>query len=200
MNYIYIQGPLGQIGPFTESHVRDSITQGTLSPQAIAWRQGREDWVPLYTLLNLEAPAGVVVPAKEKERHGCLIAFLGFIILMSVIGTVSSSAALLSNHHSLAYSGTGVSTPSWYAIIIMLTSIINLLCAIALITWKKWGFWGYLLSSITVAFFSVFLHAENLGAHLGVMLLNILGSLLMGGLLYVALRMGNKEQGWKKLS
>jgi hypothetical protein len=195
MSEIFIQSNAGQIGPFSESHVRDSIAMGSLSSQAMSWRQGSADWVPLYILLNLDVPQGGDVLPKKKERHGCLTVFLVLMIILSAWSAIGASASLfLSDNHSSSSSATNL--PSWYAVTTLLGSVINLLCAIVLITWKKWGFWGYLISNLTVGFLAIFIQ----GIGFSVMLVSILSGLLMSGLLYAALQMGDKEQGWRKLS
>ena len=202
MGEIFIQSGDVQIGPFSESHVRQSITGGTLSPLAMSWRKGNEEWVPLYILLKLKPPAGKVAPPKAKERHGCLTAFLAFLILMSSIGAADACINIYRLHHQV-YGDSNVITPAWYSVIIILSSVANLLCVIALITWKKWGFWGYIISNLILAIISFFVHTNNLPGFMGGLVLmgvNMLGGVIMVGLLYMALQMGNKEKGWKKLS
>lgn len=69
--------------------------------------------------------------------------------------------------------------------------IINLICTIALLRWKKWGFWGFGLSSIVIFVFNF------LVAQLG--LFNSLLGLLGTVLLYIVLQIGNQNKGWPQL-
>jgi len=68
--------------------------------------------------------------------------------------------------------------------------LVNLACVVAVIMWKKWGFWTFCITSV-VAF------GLNLMIGLG------LGSALFGfvgiAVLYAALQTGGDKKGWPQL-
>jgi hypothetical protein len=77
----------------------------------------------------------------EKKRHGCLTAYLIFMI-------IANSASALSY---IVFAGVIKqnlpSMPSWAFPVFIIAGLFNLTCAIALLKWKKWGFWGFCISA-----------------------------------------------------
>jgi hypothetical protein len=63
-------------------------------------------------------------------------------------------------------------------------------CTIALFRWKKWGFWGFCVSSVVAI-------VVNLSGGLGIG--SYLSGLIMIGLMYGVLQIGRENKGWPQL-
>jgi hypothetical protein len=55
-------------GPYTEENVRRWLSEGKLSPEALAWREGMTDWVALSSLFPEMASSGSMPPPLITER------------------------------------------------------------------------------------------------------------------------------------
>ena len=66
----------------------------------------------------------------------------------------------------------------------------NLVCAIALFQWKKWGFWGACGSSIVAIVVNL-----SIGLNPAAVVLGLLGVLLLYGVLHI----GKENKGWPQL-
>jgi len=80
--------------------------------------------------------------------------------------------------------------PSWALVVMGVFALFNLACAIALFKWKKWGFWGFLVSSAVVLTVNL-----CLGLGIGHSLLGLTGI----ALLYGVLQIGQENKGWPQL-
>jgi len=80
--------------------------------------------------------------------------------------------------------------PGWAIPVLVVMTVFNLACTVALLRWKKWGFWGVCASSLVGV-------AVNLSSGLGI------GSSLLGllgvALLYGVLQIGTENKGWPQL-
>jgi len=120
-----------------------------------------------------------------KQRHGCLTAWL---ILMLI---ANSATALL-----YLFSGAAIASklphipPSWLFPLLIVFALFNVVCAIALFQWKKWGFWGFLLTSVVAVFANL-----SAGLGIGLALLGLIGI----AILYGVLQIGNENKGWPQL-
>jgi hypothetical protein len=120
----------------------------------------------------------------QKQRHGCLGAWL---VLMIIGSTFSALAALVgTDNFREAYPNA----PAWAVTIIFIMSLFNLVCAIALFRWKKWGFWGLCFSAF-VAFM--------IDLSLGFGLMSILSGIFGVAILYGVLHIGRENKGWPQL-
>ncbi|HJN72840.1 MAG TPA: hypothetical protein QGF58_02800 [Myxococcota bacterium] len=72
-----------------------------------------------------------------KTRHGCLTAYL---IIMMVMNSAMSLAYLAAGDFFLEFMP---GAPGWSMPVLAVMGGINLACAIALWSWKKWGFYGF---------------------------------------------------------
>ncbi len=79
--------------------------------------------------------------------------------------------------------------PEWVFAGLSVIAVLNIIFGVALFMWKKWAFWGYLLSSVI----AVLLYLQ-----LGVGV-QALGSLAGVAILYVALQVGGEHKGWHQL-
>jgi len=77
-----------------------------------------------------------------KKRGGCLTAFL---IAVMVINPLVGLYYLLA---SSQVKDAVPSMPDWALPALIIMCFFNFVCAIAIWNWKKWGFYGFLASSI----------------------------------------------------
>jgi len=120
---------------------------------------------------------------QERKRHGFLTLWLIIIIganSIEVLRQFFFRDILMEAYPTV---------PEWVFIGIGLTASINIICATALFKWKKWGFWGFLLSSLA----GVILYLQ---LEVGV---QALGSLVGVTVLFIALNIGGERKGWYQL-
>jgi hypothetical protein len=120
----------------------------------------------------------------SKSRHGCLTVWLVIIIIGS------SLSALMYLFGSEIIRRTFPDTPGWTFIILIVLSLFNIVCAIALLQWKKWGFWGICASSIAAIIINIVI-----GLGIGYILSGLIGVVL----LYAVLQIGKENKGWPQL-
>jgi hypothetical protein len=82
------------------------------------------------------------------------------------------------------------SAPGWAFPVLAIGGIVNVVCAIALFQWKKWGFFGF-IATAAVAF------VVNL--MIGINILQALLGLVGIAVLYWVLQMGKEKKGWTQL-
>ncbi len=64
----YFIGRLGrQLGPFTESEVREKIATGLIGPDDLAWREGMADWQPVRTVFHDSAASPPPPPFGQNH-------------------------------------------------------------------------------------------------------------------------------------
>jgi len=117
---------------------------------------------------------------NEKKRHGCLTAWLLLMIL------ANSLTALMYVFGTAIVQGM----PGWTRFAFALLGVVNLACGIALYQWKKWGYWGFIGTSI-IGFF--------INLMIGVGVLSSVAGLVGIGILYGVLQIGEEEKGWPQL-
>ncbi len=119
-----------------------------------------------------------------KQRHGCLTAWL---VLMIVANSLTALMYLLKGD---AIRQQIPNAPGWLFFVLGLLCVVNLICAVALFQWKKWGFFGFVGTS-AIAF------VLNLAAGLSVIqaLLGLVGL----AILYGVLQIGKEKKAWPKL-
>jgi len=119
-----------------------------------------------------------------KQRHGCLSAWLVLMIFLN------SLTALIYLFGSAFFNKALPSAPAWAFPVMALGAIVNVVCAVSLFRWKKWGFHGFVATSI-VAF------AMNLvvGASAATALFGLTGI----AVLYGVLKIGGDKNGWSQL-
>jgi hypothetical protein len=80
--------------------------------------------------------------------------------------------------------------PGWAFPVLIVFSLFNLVCAVALFKWKKWGFWGCCVSSIVALVVNL-----SVGLGIGQSLAGLVGVLV----LYGVLNIGKENKGWPQL-
>jgi hypothetical protein len=119
-----------------------------------------------------------------KQRHGCLTAYLVFIIV------ANSAATLIYLLRPEEVRKDIPNVPDWILPALIIASIINVICSVALIRWKRWGFWGFVASAVLMFF-------VNLFTQLGIA--SSLAGLLGVAILYGVLHIGKERKGWSQL-
>lgn len=121
---------------------------------------------------------------EGKKRHGCLLAYLIFLL-------VANSAAILMY---LFFGGfirdNQPGLPIWALPVLIVFGIVNLICAIALFKWKKWGFWGYCISAAIVFIINI-----AIGLGVGQSVMGLVGVAILFGVLQI----GRENKGWPQL-
>jgi hypothetical protein len=126
-----------------------------------------------------------------RQRHGCLTAWLIFVIVASSISALANlyfgiNPQLLSN-----LSTQGISNASGATFIVLaIISVLNVVCASALFKWKKWGFYG--IFGISVVTFII-----NLS--IGINIVSALMGFIGIAILYGVLNMGGENNAWARL-
>ena len=123
-------------------------------------------------------------PPPPKERHGCLTAYLIFVII------VNSALSLTYLFGTELLRRSGPSTPNWAFWTLALCAIINVISAVALLRWQRWGFWAFLVSAIAGV-------AINFAIGLG--LRGAIGALVGIAVLYGVLHIGKEKKAWPRL-
>jgi hypothetical protein len=118
-----------------------------------------------------------------KQRHGCLTAWL-------VLMIIANAAAALYLLGSAAIRQNFPSAPAWAFPVLAVMVIANVVCAIALFQWKKWGFFGFLVTSAVTFVVNLMVGLNILQAILG-----------FAGVatLYGVLQIGKERKGWTQL-
>ena len=123
-------------------------------------------------------------PPTRKQRHGCLTAYLVFMMI------ANSATALIYLLGSETIRRNVPKMPEWAFPALIFVGIFNLVCAIALFRWKKWGFWGIVTSAVATFFLNL-----SFGIGLGSAFLGLLGVAILYGVLHI----GGEEKGWSQL-
>ena len=121
---------------------------------------------------------------QKKERHGCLTAYLVFAII------ANSATALLYLFGAGAIKRGTPGIPDWAFPVLIVLVLFNLACAIALLRWKKWGFWGLVASAVVTSRYKL---DNRLG--LSSAIVGFLGVILLYGILHI----GKENKGWPQL-
>jgi hypothetical protein len=146
------------------------------------------NWIQGYgqygTPIRSEQQHGEDDMSEGKQRHGCLLAWL----ILMIIG--NSLVALLYLLAGGLIKQVMPNIPDWSLPVLGLLCIVNVVCAVALLKWKKWGFYG--VAGTSAAAFVI-----NLALGQGIIqsLLGLLGI----AILYGVLQIGKDNVGWTQL-
>ncbi len=121
---------------------------------------------------------------QEKERHGCLTAYL----VLAIIANAATALLYLFGAEAIKRSTPNI--PDWAFPVLIVLVLFNLACAIALLRWKKWGFWGLVASAVITLGVNL-----TIGLGLSSAVVGLLGVILLYGVLHV----GKDNKGWPQL-
>jgi len=108
---------------------------------------------------------------ETKERHGCVTAWLIFVIVVnSIVGILYLISAI----------GAGMYDTISPTMLLLLTvlSVINVICAVMLLQWKKVGFFGFVGTSIVAFIINLSLGMDTLQALFGLVGIAVLYAVL----------------------
>jgi len=121
---------------------------------------------------------------RIKERHGCLTAYLVFAII------ANSATVLLYLFGAEAIKRSTPNMPDWAFPVLIVLLMFNLACTIALLRWKKWGFWGLVASTAVTLGVNL-----TIGLGLSSAMIGVLGVIFLYGVLHI----GKENKGWPQL-
>ena len=109
----------------------------------------------------------------QKQRHGCVTAWL---ILMIILNSLTTISYLFASEFI-----AGVNYTSKTMVLLLgVLGVANVIFAVMLLKWKKLGFWGFVVSSIVV-----FIINLSIGIGIGQSLLGLLGVAILYGVLQI---------------
>ena len=122
----------------------------------------------------------------EKKRHGCLTAFL-------VVGLIGNALAALGNiaGGDAIRETLPADAPSWGLPLLALAGVFNIVCIVALWKWKKWGFLGFVASSVVALMVNLMM-----GMGLVASVMGLFGIAVLYGVLQIG---DEKTKGWNQL-
>jgi inner membrane protein involved in colicin E2 resistance len=120
----------------------------------------------------------------EKQRQGFLTAWLVTLIAGNSLAIVTNLLAVL------AFSEDFHIDAPWVFMVLIVGGILNIFFAIALFRWKKWGFYGFIATTILAFLVSSSWGTSRMQAYCGLIGLVVL---------FAALKTGNENKGWPQL-
>jgi hypothetical protein len=90
-----------------------------------------------------------------KERPGCMIWWLGSIIVLLFISLVQNLTGGPDQLKHLETIMPGVVIPSWMPAFGISSGLAQIGCAVALLLWKKWGFYGLVALNLIGTFITI---------------------------------------------
>ncbi|MEM8809372.1 MAG: hypothetical protein AAGF01_25400 [Cyanobacteria bacterium P01_G01_bin.38] len=128
----------------------------------------------------------------KPKQHGCLTAWLILMIVANSIGALSNLFfAIRPGVYADIVAVQGLAPVSAAAFLLfVLMSVFNVVCAIALMRWQKWGFYGFIASSV-----AAFVMNLAVGVNIAQAALGLIGL----GILYGVLNIGGENRAWPRL-
>ncbi|MEL7360313.1 MAG: hypothetical protein AAFN40_27755, partial [Cyanobacteria bacterium J06560_6] len=120
----------------------------------------------------------------QKNRHGCLTAWLIFMMIGNALGLL----VYLTSGRAIQQALPGA--PDWIIPVLTVLVILNIIFTIALFLWKKWGFWGVVATSVAALVVNL-----AIGISPGQSILGLVGI----AILYGVLNIGEDNKGWSQL-
>ena len=123
----------------------------------------------------------VLTVSDNKQRHGCLTAWL---IFMSIGNSISALIYLIDPGMVQVDASEGT------FLLLAFLGAFNVMCAIALLQWKRWGFYGFCGTAVISCFINV---------SLGLGIVSVIFALIAVGALFGMLNIGQERKAWPKL-
>ena len=105
-----------------------------------------------------------------------------------IIGTSIAALYYILGTPSLERAYPSAPISLFYTLAIL--DIFNIICAIALFYWKKWGFWGFCVTSVVGLVLNIVL---------GLGIWAILSSVISIAIMFAILQIGKENKGWPQL-
>ena len=123
---------------------------------------------------------------ENKQRHGCLTAWLIFLIIASSVGSLS----IFFNSESMSKNLPYIKSENMLLVLGSI-EILNLMFAILLLKWVKLAFWGILSTSIVLCVIQI-MGSKNY--------IYPIGTIIFASILYGLLKLKkNNISGWENL-
>ncbi len=124
--------------------------------------------------------------SQEKQRHGCITAWL---ILMIIANSCIALIYLFASDQLSKQMAGDIPTSMFY--VLAFISAMNVVFAVFLFQWKRWGFYGFILNAL--AGFAINL---KMGMDIGSSLFGLVGI----GILYAILQIKkNNVSAWEQM-
>jgi hypothetical protein len=110
----------------------------------------------------------------EKQRHGCVTAWLTLIIVANAFGSliyIFFCDTILANEPNASAS---------MLMLLVFLSLSNVFFAAMLLKWKKMGFWGFVITSVAVFILNLLVGMSNVQSIAG-----LAGILILYGILQI---------------
>jgi len=120
----------------------------------------------------------------NKHRH-ILLTFL-----LMLIVSVNATVYYLHLSGDLNFAELN-ELPIWAFYYIANLPLLNIICAVALLLWKKWGFWGFVITTILEVLIYILL---------GLGIEKALPAIISLFVIYTFLNIGKDKNAWSKLS
>jgi hypothetical protein len=133
--------------------------------------------------MNEERDDKPIAASLQSQRHGCLTTYLVFVII------INSGMALMYLFGAEWLRRNGAKTPDWAFWTLAIAGGINVISAVALLRWRRWGFWLFVLSAIIGVGVNV-----SIGLPQG-----IFGAVFGIAILYGVLQIGKERKAWPRL-
>jgi len=117
----------------------------------------------------------------EKKRHGCLTAYLLILSVFSLVALILYLLRAIGRNDS----------PVWESLLFAAIAFIDIVCAVAIFNWKRWGVWG--LCAVAFIGFIISIIQGNL------LIIAIINLTISVGLLFIVLNIGDENKGWPQL-
>lgn len=146
-----------------------SILRESTDPSAKAWLENLNRQFPPAAMPSLSSasggnyrpgPSSAAGFAPVKERGGCMTIWLiAVLILNPLVGIyyLTSGSQLFSQ----------LNLPSWLVPVFVFFAVVNTVCGIGILQWKKWGAFGFVGSSIIAFFVNLIYFRLNFAAIIG---------------------------------
>ncbi len=123
---------------------------------------------------------------QNKQRHGCVTAWLVFMI---IVNSISGLANIFYN--DIIARQIGNSSAGMFIVLLGVLGLLNVLFAVFILKWKKMGFWGFAGTSVVACVINV-----AVGLPVGQSLFGLIGM----GILYAILQFSaNNKTAWENL-
>ena len=124
---------------------------------------------------------------EKKKRHGCLTVYLVLILIVNSLLTytylVTPPPDTGPPFHMPLFS-------TWVYGVMSLVGLLNVISAVAILRWKKWGFWLFANTS----FITVWLN-YTMGMSFATSIVGLVGVAILYGVLHI----GGDKKGWTQL-
>ncbi len=140
----------------------------------------------LYT----DKPDDGKIQPYERSRYGCVTVWLILLLLVNSLSAVASLGMMIFKN-VITITVMPFSVLSGWALFLMFVCFtLNTVCVVAILSWKKWGFYGYSFTCAASVLFDM---------ALGLDFLNTIQAIASVIVLYVLLNIGGKNRAWTML-